>query len=191
MYDGQVEILIGTQMIAKGLDLPKLGLVGIIQADSGLIIPDYGAEERVFQLLYQVIGRVGRGHTPGQVIIQTFQPDHPIIQAAIQKDYLSFYQTELNKRSRGHFPPFRHLLKLTCRYKTEKGAIVAARALHGHLQTLSEIETMGPSPAFYERLGGGYRWQLIVKAKKRSDLTTIVQNLPKGWQFDLDPVSLL
>lgn len=191
VYDGQVDILIGTQMIAKGLDLPKLVLVGVIQADSGLIIPDYQADERVFQLLYQVIGRVGRGHTEGRVIIQTFQPNNAVIRAAIQKDYLSFYQTELNKRSRGHFPPFRYLLKLTCRYKTENGAIKAARTLHHQLQAIPDIEVLGPSPAFYERLGGGYRWQLLVKAKKRSDLTAIAHSLPQGWQFDLDPASLL
>jgi primosomal protein N' (replication factor Y) (superfamily II helicase) len=192
LYDGDIDILIGTQMLAKGLDLPNLSVVGVVQADSGLILPDYQAEERVFQLLYQVMGRVGRGNLQGHVVIQSYQPDHPVIKAALARAYVPFYQSELTKRQAGHFPPFRYLLKLTCSYKTEAGAVNAsqkmAKALHA---THPDLEVLGPTPAFYERLGGTYRWQLIVKSRLRSDLVQIAASVPAGWQADLDPMSLL
>lgn len=192
LYDGSIDILIGTQMLAKGLDLPNLRTVGVVQADSGLILPDYQSEERVFQLLYQVMGRVGRNKLAGTVVIQTFQPDHPIVRAAVARDYHSFFETEIRKRQTGRFPPFRFLLKLSCSYKTEVGAVNAStkmaytlRAAHPH------IEVMGPTPAFYERMGGNYRWQLILKSNKRSDLAAIAAATLPGWQADLDPTSLL
>lgn len=192
LYDGSVDILIGTQMLTKGLDLPKLSTVGVIQADSGLILPDYQAEERVFQLLYQVIGRVGRSPVAGHVIVQTYQPDSPIIKTAINRDYETFYQNELAKRQTNRFPPFRYLLKLTCSYKTELGAVNSSQKLASQLKKMyTAVEILGPTPAFYERIGGNYRWQLILKAKARSHLTAVVQALPPGWQADLDPVSLL
>lgn len=192
LYDGDIDILIGTQMLAKGLDLPKLSVVGVVQADSGLILPDYQAEERVFQLLYQVMGRVGRGNLPGHVVIQSYQPDHPVIKAAVAREYLPFYQSELTKRQAGHFPPFRYLLKLTCSYKTEAGAINASKKMaKGLRQAHPELEVLGPTPAFYERLGGTYRWQLVVKSRQRSELVKIAASTPAGWQADLDPISLL
>ncbi len=192
LYDGSVDILIGTQILAKGLDLPKLSTVGVIQADSGLVLPDYQAEERVFQLLYQVIGRVGRSETAGYVVIQTYQPDHPVIKAAINRDYQAFYRSELVKRQAGHSPPFRYLLKLMCSYRTEEGAVSASQKLTAKLRASHpKLEILGPTPAFHERLGGAYRWQLVVKAKTRSDLTELVRTIPSGWQTDLDPISLL
>jgi primosomal protein N' (replication factor Y) (superfamily II helicase) len=192
LYDGDIDILIGTQMLAKGLDLPNLTVVGVVQADSGLILPDYQAEERVFQLLYQVMGRVGRNSLPGQVVIQSYQPDHPVIKAAIARAYTPFYHAELNKRQAGHFPPFRYLLKLTCSYKTETGAISASQKMAKSLRTTHPtLEVLGPTPAFYERLGGNYRWQLVVKSRQRSDLVHIARTMPPSWQADVDPVSLL
>lgn len=192
LYDGQIDILIGTQILAKGLDIPRLSLVGVVQADSGLVLPDYTSEERVFQLLYQVIGRAGRGKHPGHVVIQTYQPDHPVVQTAVARDYKTFYQREIRQREAGHFPPFRYLLKLTCSYKTEAGAINASQKIATYLrQTYPQFEVLGPTPSFYERLGGTYRWQLVIKARQRSDLVALVQNLPQGWQADLDPASLL
>ncbi|MGH7196197.1 MAG: replication restart helicase PriA [Candidatus Saccharimonadales bacterium] len=192
LYDGHIDILIGTQMLAKGLDLPHLSTVGVIQADSGLILPDYLAEERVFQLLYQVMGRAGRGLHAGQVVIQTYHPDHAIVQAALARDYQRFYEAELKKRQTQRFPPFRYLLKLTCSYKTEKGAVQASRKLATQLRKgHPHIEVLGPTPAFHERLGGAYRWQLILKSRQRSDLLAIAKDAPQGWQADLDPMSLL
>lgn len=192
LYQGNIDIVIGTQMLAKGFDLPHLTTVGIIQADSGLLIPDYQADERVFQLVSQVIGRVGRQQKAGEVVIQTHQPDHPVLTAALQKDYTGFYKTELAKRKRGRFPPFRYLLKLTCSYKTEKGAIDASQKLATQLRkTYPQLEILGPTPAFYERLGGAYRWQLIVKSRVRSDLVAIAHAVQSPWQFDLDAATLL
>lgn len=192
LYDGSIDILIGTQILAKGLDLPNLSVVGVIQADSGLVIPDYTSEERVFQLLYQVIGRVGRGEHNGSVVIQTYQPDHPVLIAALARDYRTFYQAELARRERGRFPPFRYLLKITCGYKTEKGAVDASQKLATALRrSHPNLEILGPTPAFYERLGGAYRWQLVIKSKQRGELSTLIHQLPPNWQFDIDPASLL
>lgn len=192
VYDGHIDILIGTQMLAKGLDLPHLSVVGVVQADSGLILPDFSADERVFQLLYQVMGRVGRSDLPGFVVIQTFQPDHPTIRSVIARDYQAFYKNELLKRHSGHFPPFRFILKIACSYKTEQGAIKASRKMGTLLKTsYPNIEVLGPTPSFYERAGGMYRWQLVLKSKKRSDLVQIVTNLPNPWQADLDAISVL
>lgn len=192
LYDGDIDIMIGTQTLAKGLDIPRLALVGVVQADSGLLLPDYTSQERVFQLLYQVIGRAGRGQHAGKVLIQTYQPDHPIVQTALARDYKTFYQTEIRRRENGHFPPFRYLLKLTCNYKTEAGAVAAAQKLALDIKTTHPtLEILGPTPAFYERFGGGYRWQIVVKARQRSDLVAIAKSVPQQWQADLDPASLL
>ncbi len=192
LYDGEIDIMIGTQMLAKGLDIPRLALVGVVQADSGLVLPDYTSEERVFQLLYQVIGRAGRGEHPGEVVIQTYQPNHPVVKAAVARDFASFYDAELQHRKAGRFPPFRHLIKLNCSYKTEAGAVNASKKYAAELRKHHpDLEILGPTPSFYERLGGAYRWQIIVKGKKRGDLVAIAQNAPAGWQADLDPASLL
>lgn len=192
LYDGTIDIMIGTQMLAKGLDLPRLSTVGVIQADSGLVIPDYQAEERTFQLLYQVIGRAGRTATHGKVVIQSYQPTHPAVQAAVHKDYGRFYKAEIVKRKNTDFPPFCYLLKLTCSYKTEEGAIHASRSLAQKLKkAYPSLTFLGPAPAFYERLGGAYRWQIIVKSHKRAHLQALARDVPQAWQIDLDPISLL
>lgn len=192
LYEGNIDIAIGTQMLVKGFDLPKLALVGIIQGDNGLLIPDYQADERVFQLVSQVMGRVGRQKHEGRIVIQAYRPDHPTLQSAIKKDYSGFYASEIAQRRKNGFPPFRYLLKLTCTYKTERGAIQASRTLAGKLrQQFESIEILGPAPAFYERLGGKYRWQLIVKASSRSPLIEIAKTVDASWQYDLDPMSLL
>jgi primosomal protein N' (replication factor Y) len=192
LYDGDIDIIIGTQLIAKGLDLPNLQVVGILQADSGLQIPDYQAEERVFQLLYQAAGRVGRTKSNNQIILQTYQPDHRVIQQAIARDYAAFYEQQIRERHTTDFPPFRYLLKLTCSYKTEQGAIRAAKQTASRIaQDWPAVTILGPTPAFYERLGGAFRWQLIIKSKKRSELLNIAQSMPSSWFVDIDPGSLL
>ena len=122
--DGEVDILVGTQTLAKGLDLPKLSTVGVVQADAGLSLPDYMAEERTFQLLTQVIGRVGRGHLEkAEVFIQTFRPEHPVLEYAANEDYLGFYEYMVKKRKRAGFPPFRFVMKLEIMMKTEAKAV--------------------------------------------------------------------
>lgn len=192
IYDGHIDILIGTQILAKGLDVPRLSVVGVLQADNGLHLPDYQAEERVFQLLYQVAGRVGRGRHESHVVVQTFLPEHTTIAKALERDYDGFYQGQLKERQRGVFPPFTYLLKLTTSYKTETGAIRAARAMANKLRTAyPHLLIQGPTPAFYERLHGNYRWRLLIKSKKRSELAAIAATIPVGWQVDLDAANLL
>lgn len=194
LKNGDIDIIIGTQVIAKGLDLPNLRTVGVIQADAGLSLPDFASPERTFQLLAQVVGRVGRSHHETNVIVQSFQPTHPAVQLGIAQNYHDFYEHTLNLRKRANFPPFCFLLKLTCTYKTEKTAIKNAMQL---VQTLrqkapSSIEILGPTPAFYERQRDTYRWQLTLKSRKRSDLIKALEFLPPThWQFELDPTSLL
>ena len=129
LKSGEIDIIIGTQQIAKGLDLPNLRLVGIVQADAGLSLPDFSSSERTFQLVAQTTGRVGRDADASKVIIQTYQPDAPAIRYGAMQNYDEFYAQEIARRKLGHFPPFSHLLKLTCSYKTEKGAVQASQRL--------------------------------------------------------------
>lgn len=194
LYNGEIDIAIGTQVVAKGLDLPKLRTVGVIQADSGLALPDFAASERAFQLLAQVIGRVGRDEHASEVIVQTYQPTHPAMQLGLKQDYEGFYQYALEQRKLGHFPPFTYLLKLTTVYKTEQAAVRAARSLMQTLKTHlnPDVRLLGPTPSFYERQHDTYRWQLILKSPKREHLIAALQHVPPThWQTELDPTSLL
>lgn len=194
LYDGKINIIIGTQVVAKGLDLPHLRTVGVIQADAGLTLPDYQSSERTFQLLHQVSGRVGRNEHPSSVIIQTYQPSHPAIICGITKDYDAFYKHTIPERKKAYFPPFSHLLKLVCIYKTEATAIRNCQSFSQHLKSTygSSIQVLGPTPAFYERVRDTYRWQIIIKSAQRPKLVSIAQELPSAhWQYELDPASLL
>jgi primosomal protein N' (replication factor Y) len=193
LYDGTISIIIGTQVVAKGLDLPLLRTVGVIQADAGLALPDFAASERTFQLLAQVMGRVGRAEHETNVIVQTYQPDAAAIRLGIAQDYNTFYEATLVERRRAQFPPFTYLLKLTCSYKTEAAAIRNAQQLASRIrQKYPSVSVLGPTPAFYERQRDTYRWQLVIKSRSRSTLTDICADLPgPRWQFDLDPYSLL
>lgn len=194
LYSGVIDIAIGTQIIAKGLDLPHLRTVGVIQADAGLALPDFSSNERTFQLLAQVVGRVGRNEHQTQVIVQTYQPTHPSISSGLKQDYESFYAHTLRERQRGLFPPFTHLLKLTCVYKTEAAAINNSKKLADELRTKihSDVQILGPTPAFYERQHDTYRWQLVLKSPKREHLINTLGFIPPThWQSELDPTSLL
>lgn len=193
LYDGDIDIIIGTQVIAKGLDLPHLRTVGVIQADAGLSLPDYTSAERVFQLLVQVIGRVGRSTHPTNVIIQSYQPEHPAVRDGITRNYNDFYQRTIALRKHTTFPPFCHLLRLTCIYKTEATAVKHARLMAANIRRdHPDVTLLGPTPAFYERVHDTYRWQLVVKSPQRSQLQAIAHTIPaKNWQVDLDPISLI
>ena len=194
LRNGTIDLIIGTQVIAKGLDLPNLRTVGVVQADAGLNLPDFTAPERTFQLLAQVIGRVGRSHHPTTVIVQSFQPNHIAIKTGLAQNYHDFYQHTIKHRQSANFPPFCHLLKLTCVYKTEATAIKNSRTLAKTLRNYitNDMEILGPTPAFYERVRDTYRWQLIIKAKRRQDLVNLLSHVPQQhWQAELDPISLL
>jgi primosomal protein N' (replication factor Y) len=194
LYNGKIDIIIGTQVIAKGLDLPHLRTVGVIQADTGLTLPDFNANERTFQLLAQVVGRVGRNEHQTQVIVQSYQPNHSSVINGLTQNYESFYNQTLDERKHSLFPPFTYLLKLTCTYKTEAIAIKNARQLANELyrKVNKKVQVLGPTPSFYERQHGTYRWQLILKSPRREYLIDALKLIPsKSWQFELDPTSLL
>ena len=153
LRSGKIDILIGTQSIAKGFDLPKLSVVGIVQADSGLQIPDYTATERTYQLLSQVSGRIGRGHRPGKLFVQTYYPDSPLIALALQKDYTGFYEHELKQREIYRFPPYSYLLKISCARADSKNARNACLKLAQDLKRFGNGVTVeGPSPRFIEKI---------------------------------------
>ena len=192
--NGDIDIIIGTQTIAKGLDLPLLNTVGIIQADANLNLPDYAAEERTFQLITQVIGRVGRGHTDiNHVFLQTFQPEHPVILAAKSLDYAKFADYLLKKRQLSHLPPFFYLLRISIVKKTEDLTIKKIMSLHSTLKKFPDVYLSAPTPSFHEYTPSGYSWQIIVKAKKRDSLTHLIESLDQypEIRFAIDPPSLI
>lgn len=194
LYSGEIDLIIGTQVIAKGLDLPHLRLVGVIQADAGLSLPDYSSNERTFQLLAQVVGRVGRSHHPTTVVVQSYQPTQPAVVDGLAQAYQTFYESALVDRKRGYFPPFCYLLKLTCVYKTEAAAIKNSQALARELRRAfsSDIQILGPTPSFYERQHDTFRWQLVTKSPRRAVLLDVLTHIPPThWQTELDPISLL
>lgn len=194
LYKGNINLIIGTQIVAKGLDLPHLRTVGIVQADAGLSLPDYGASERTFQLLAQAIGRVGRSEHASSVIVQSYQPTHPAVVDGLKQNYDAFYEKTISERERAHFPPFVYLLKLTCIYKTEAAAVKNAQQMARTLRSKlpQTVEILGPTPSFYERQRDTYRWQLVLKSKQRNLLTDALKYIPAShWQFELDPASLL
>jgi len=192
LQQGDVDILVGTQMLVKGFDLPKLSVVGIVAADLSLNIPDVTAEERTYQLLAQAIGRVGRGHRNGNVYIQTYQPSNSIIQQAIAKNYDDFYTTQIQQKNSFQFPPLYHMASVWISKKSASAAMTAAQAV---LNDLSKKHNncifLGPVPTFRPKKRSMATVQIVVKTKQRQSLNTIAKSLPNGWQYDLDPINLL
>jgi primosomal protein N' (replication factor Y) len=170
---GEYDVLIGTQMVAKGLDFPNVTLVGVVAADSGLRLPDYRASERTFQLLAQVAGRSGRGLRAGEVVIQTYSPDHYAVKAAASHDYEGFYHEEIGYRRSLGYPPFGELILLTAsavREEVSKSAAVEVfHAVEGILCGVASL--LGPVPAPIARLRGRFRHQVLIKG-----------GLPPGWR---------
>lgn len=193
---GNVDIVVGTQVIAKGLDLPRLSTVGIIVADTSLYLPDYTAQERTYQLLRQVIGRVGRGHRdskePERVILQTYDPQSPVIKAAANGSWDDFYAGELEERRMYDFPPFVYTLKLSVRRASAPAAEAAGIKVAAMLRDNGlRLVVDGPMPALHEKHGDKYQWQLVCKSKDRSQLTSAIKLLPANWSYDIDPSNLL
>ncbi len=191
----QADILVGTQMLAKGLDLPLVTLVGIVLADVGLNLPDLYAAERTFDVLTQVAGRAGRSSLGGRVILQTFQPEHYVMQSASRHDYAAFYARELDYRRQLGYPPFSRLVRLEYRHpniaKTETEARRMATMLEQWIKTENRRETtlIGPAPCFFTRLAGLYRWQIILRGPEPVSLLR-GKNLGE-WRVEVDPISLL
>ena len=190
------DILIGTQMIAKGLDLPLVTLVGVISADVALGLPDFRTGERTFQILAQVAGRAGRGLLGGRVIVQTYQPEHYAIRAAADHDYNAFFIEEMSFRTQHMLPPFRRMAKLELAdplaNRGKHQAEQLAEALRQAVRVLGfgSTEIIGPVPPYFSRVDGRYRWQIIIRS---SDLYAILKEVPvpRPWIVDIDPVTSL
>lgn len=199
---GQADILVGTQMVAKGLDIKRVTLVGVISADLTLNLPDPYAWERTFQLLEQVSGRTGRGEMPGRAIFQTYTPHHASIVAAQRHDYIGFYTMELKRRKRHLYPPFAEIILLRALAPIEKTAIKLLHQVSSVLIADKEVIVEGPTPSPFLKVGDKYRWQLLVKGP---DLTAVRQQLAAAWPeltaaagrvqarltVDVDPLSYL
>lgn len=191
----QADVLIGTQMLAKGLDLPLVTLVGVVLADVGLQLPDYNAGERTFQLLTQVAGRAGRSPLGGRVILQTFQPDHYAIRAASRHDYTGFYREEMMYRKRLRYPPFTRLVQLEIRSanpeRAEAEAAAMARQVREWIQEGDHrgTEIIGPVPCFFGRQNNLYRWQIVLRGPNP---VAVLRGRALGeWRVEVDPSSLL
>ncbi len=203
-HSGEVRILVGTQMIAKGLDFPNVTLVGVINADTALHFPDFRAAERTFQLVTQVAGRTGRGEKGGRVLVQTFSPDHPAIVAAVRHDFLAFAAGELPTRQAYRYPPFGAMIRLVVRGPAESAAgqlaDEIAQRLRAALET-AEVETrvLGPAPAPIAKLRGNFRFQIQLQGPDGAALRQAVRTATDGlkppdniqWIVDVDPLDML
>ena len=191
----EADILVGTQMIAKGLDLPGVTLVGVVSADIALNLPDFAAAERAFTLLTQVAGRAGRGEEAGRVIIQTFNPQHFCIDAASRHDYHEFYAAEIEVRRRYGYPPFRRFVKFTYSHENRRRSQNEALLLRERIDEwidrlgLTDTDVVGPAPALMERVRNKYHWQMIVRGPDLHPLLRVLDT--PGWEVDIDPVSTI
>ncbi len=189
---GQADIIVGTQMVAKGHDFPGVTLVGVVSADVGLDVPDYRASERVFQLLSQSAGRAGRGIDPGHVVMQTYVPDNYVVRAAAAHDYRVFYDAEIQYRRDAYYPPYCTIVRLLYAHVREDQARREAERVRRDLDNRiasPDLRITGPAPAYVYRLRGRYRWQLTVRGLRPVELVERL-DLPRGWIVDVDPASV-
>jgi len=201
--EGEIDILLGTQMIAKGLDFPNVTLVGIISADTALQVPDFRAAERTFQLIVQVAGRSGRGEVPGKVIVQTYHPDHYAIQTAIHQDYYSFLKYEMGQRQDIGYPPFTKLLRVLIQGEKEQTVVNESQKIARFLladKNAQSIQILGPAPAPIDRIKNLYRHHLIIKCQNvqlamhfSRVIDHAIQSANKSLRIslDVDPISLV
>ena len=191
---GSVDVLVGTSLVTKALDVPEVRLVGVVSADIALTLPDERAAERTYQLLAQAVGRAGRGERPGLAIIKSYQPEHPAIQAVARADPDAFYDAELEARRRFGSPPFGRLVKLTVGLEdpdaAERGAVALAEVLRARASERgSDVAVIGPAPAFIRRRSGKWRWNVVLRG---SDPVALLDGGPDApWSVDVDPESLL
>jgi primosomal protein N' (replication factor Y) len=191
----EADVLVGTQMLTKGLDLPRVTLVGAVSADTALFLPDFRSAERTFQLLVQVAGRAGRRGWPGRVLIQTYQPQHPAIRAVATHNYAAFAAGELAYRLHHRLPPYRRLARLVLLHPNAEAAAAEAVRLRARVDAaiaergLGNLEVLGPAPAFLSRRRGRYRWQIVLRGGFEPLLAEL--SLGPGWSVDVDPASLL
>ena len=189
----RADVLVGTQMLAKGLDLPLVTLVGIVLADVGLHLPDPFAGERVFQVLTQVAGRAGRSERGGKVVLQTFDPTNQVIQSAARHDVNDFYRYELGQRKRLGYPPFSQLVRLEYRHHDPEKAQEEAHRTAQKLSLADHLKSkmIGPVPCFFAKVGGSYRWQIVLRGSNPKESLRDANAKLDGWRVEVDPVSLL
>ena len=192
----EVDVIVGTQMVAKGLDFPLVSTVGIINADTLLHLPDIRSAERTFQLLTQVAGRAGR-RTPGaRVIVQSYTPDHYAIDAASRHDYAAFYREEIAFRRKHGYPPFRRLIRFVYRHPDEVTCQTTAAEVADLLAATADrlgardVDLLGPTPAFTAKVRGRYQWQILLRGADSHAVASAV-DLDPGWAIDVDPLSVL
>ena len=196
LVNGEAQILVGTQMVARGLDLPGVTLSAVILADLGLNLPDFRAGERAFALLCQVCGRAGRGGRPGRAIIQTYQPDHYAIAAAAAQNYAAFYETEIAARRQQGNPPFRRLAQVICadpslRAVQQTLEELADRWQHdAQQQARTDVEIIGPTPCQPERIRGRYRWRLLLRGHRLWQFLQTATPIPRSCRTEIDPLRL-
>jgi len=201
---GEINLLVGTQMLAKGHDFPNVTLVGVVSIDAGLALPDFRAAERAFQLITQVAGRAGRGDLPGRVLIQTYHPHHYALRHASAQDYRGFYEEEIRHRRNHAFPPFVALALMLIRHKDRSRANAIAHELRNTLVKANDAHTcriLGPAPAPFARLRGEHRVQLLVKARSRNQMRALIDRATKSFEdagndlravtLEVDPVSMM
>jgi primosomal protein N' (replication factor Y) len=168
--EGEIDILLGTQMIAKGLDFSRVTLVGVISADTQMLLPDFRSAERTFQLLTQVSGRAGRSVLSGEVIIQTFQPQHYVLKHVVDHDFKSFFQEEMPYRNELSYPPVSRIVLIECKGKNEQEVERAASHFVQLLrQQKSSVSILGPSAAGIPKINMQFRWHIVLKDLKRID----------------------
>ena len=194
-------MLVGTQMIAKGHDFPRVTLVGVVSADVGLGLADFRASERTFQLLTQVVGRAGRGERPGEAIVQTLYPDHYSVQLACRQDYAAFFEREIDFRRKMRYPPLVSMINIVVRSRTFAGAMDEASGIAQRMRGDAErggLKVLGPAPAPIGRLRGEYRAQLLIKGAQRKRMREALQaaiaarpELQRRVLVDVDPISVL
>jgi primosomal protein N' (replication factor Y) len=191
MRSGDAQVIVGTQMLAKGFDLPRVTLVGVVNADTILNLPDFTAAERTFQLLTQVLGRSGRGEAGGRGIVQTYLPEHYAIRAAAAHDYVAFAEAELEGRRRFGYPPFGRLALLSTQAKKLETVERRTHELAAWLREAAgdDAEVLGPAPAFAAKRAGSYRAQIVLRGDPERVLDRIT--LSDEWTVDVDPVTLL
>jgi primosomal protein N' (replication factor Y) len=194
MHRHQADILVGTQMVAKGHDLPLVTLVGVISADAMLQLPDFRSSERTFQLLTQVAGRAGRGPAGGSVLIQSYNPQHPTLAMASRHDFHAYFRTEIQFRKRMGYPPFSHVVKFVYSHLSVEKCQREARLLFDDLAARvaglePAVELTGPLPPYLEKSHGKFRWQILARGKDIRPV--LLPDLPAGWTIDVDPASVL
>ena len=200
--NGEAQVLIGTQVIAKGHHIPSVTLVGVVNADIGLGLPDFRASERVFQMLCQVAGRSGRGDTPGKVIIQTYQPDHYSIENSSEQNYKNFYSKEISYRKSFMYPPYSKIIRLIKHdinnSSCERDAFSLFKLLKSQQSEwgLHDTDILGPTPAFPSRIKGHYRWQILLRGNRPESLLDTIEfrelphsmKISKDWSVDVNPL---